>query len=69
VTIRFDQGFEAQKFFLGLTSDPKHSDGFVEICLERNREEDLGEENCLRGMWKAGDRDLILKMLKEEVEV
>jgi hypothetical protein len=33
-----------------LALDPKYIEGFVEGCLERNGEEDLGGENCLRGL-------------------
>jgi hypothetical protein len=48
--IGYDHGHDAQNFYLGLALDPKYIEGFVEGCLERNGEEDLGGENCLRGL-------------------
>ena len=48
--VGYDHGYDAQKFYLGLALDPKYIEGFVEGCLERNGEEDLGGENCLRGL-------------------
>ncbi|HLL40616.1 MAG TPA: hypothetical protein VK357_13250 [Rubrobacteraceae bacterium] len=31
----YDHGYDAQKFYLALASDPKYIEGFAEGCLER----------------------------------
>jgi hypothetical protein len=38
-TIGYDHGYDAQKFYLGLTLDPEYVEGFVEGCLERISED------------------------------
>jgi hypothetical protein len=32
--IRYDHGYDRQKFYLGLALDEKYIEGFVEGCLE-----------------------------------
>jgi hypothetical protein len=41
----------------------------VEGCLERIGEDDPEGEDLLRSEWEEGDRDLVLEVLKGEVEV
>ena len=58
-------------FYLGLALDERYVEGFVEGCLERIGEDDLHEEEFLRGVWEDGDdrRGFVLEALKGGVDV
>ena len=64
-------GHDAEEvFYLGLALDERYVEGFVEGCLERIGEDDLDEEEFLRGIWEDGDdREFVLEALKGGVDV
>ena len=69
-TIGYDHGYDAQKFYLGLTLDQNYIEGFVEVCLERIGEDDAEGEDLLRDMWEddAG-KETVLDILKAECDI
>ena len=44
--IGYDQGYDTQKFYLGLALDPNYIEGFVEGCFERIGEDDAEGRTC-----------------------
>lgn len=48
--IGYDQGYDAQKFYLRLALHPKYVEGFVEGYLERIGEDDTKDEALLRSL-------------------
>lgn len=68
-SIGYDHGYDAQKYYMGLTLDERYIEGFVEGCMERIAEDDPGDEEFLRGLWEEGERDTVLDMLKAGCEV
>ena len=68
--IRYDHGYDAQKFYLGLALDPKYVEGFVAGCLERIGEDEPKDEDLLRDLWEdEGEREMVLGILQAECEV
>ncbi len=67
--VGYDHGYDAEVFYLGLALDPEYVKGFVEGCLERIGEDDSDGEAFLRALWEEGESDMVLWVLKEEVEV
>jgi len=68
--IGYDQGYDIQKFYLGLALDPNYIEGFVEGCLERIGEDDAEGEDLLRDMWADdSEKEIVLNSLKAECEV
>ena len=64
--VRYDHGYDAQKFYLGLALDPAYVEGFVEGALERIGEEDPDEEELLRDLWEdEGERETLLEALSQ----
>jgi len=61
--IRYDQGYDAQKFYLRLALDPKYVEGFVEGCLERIGEDEPEDEDLFRDLWE-GERETVLQILQ-----
>ncbi len=63
--IGYDHGYDAQKFYLGLTLDLRYAEGYLNwICKDDNG------EDVLRGVWEVGDdRDYFLEPLKSGCEV
>ncbi len=64
--IGYDHGYDAEKFYLELTLNPKYIKGFVEGCLERIGEDNPEDEAFFRGMWDDEDeRETVLRILKQ----
>jgi hypothetical protein len=62
--IGYDHGYDTQKFYLGLTLDPKYVEGFVEGCLERMGEDELEDEALFRDLWEdEGEGESVLQIL------
>lgn len=68
--IGYDNGYDSQKFYLGLALDPKYVEGFVEGCLERVGEDDSEGEMLFRDLWDdPAEKERVLDYLKTECEV
>lgn len=60
--IGYNQGYDAEVFYLGLALDPKNVEGFVEGCLERIGEDDPDGEMFLQ----AGRGDLFFDVRPQQ---
>jgi hypothetical protein len=68
--IGYDQGYDAEVFYLGLALDPAYIEGWVEGCLERIGEDDADEEQLFRDLWEdESQRDVVIDCLKADCEV
>jgi hypothetical protein len=68
--IGYDDGYDAEVFYLGLALDPHYVDGWVEGCLERIGEDYPEEELLFRDLWDdETQRDVVLESLKADCEV
>ena len=68
--IGYDHGYDAQKFYLGLTLDPKCVERFVDGCLERIGEDEPDDKALFRDLWEdEGEREAVLMVLQAECEV
>ena len=68
--IRYDHGYDAEVFYLGLALDPHYVDGWVEGCLERIGEDYPEEEQLFRDLWDdETQRDVVIDCLKADCEV
>jgi hypothetical protein len=68
--IGYDDGYDAEVFYLGLALDPAYVEGFIEGCLERIGEEDPAEEDLFRDLWEdEGERETVLEALQADCEV
>ena len=68
--IGYDHGYDAQKFYLGLTLDPKYIEGFAEGCLERIGEDDPDGEMLFRDLWDdPAEKETVLDILQAECQI
>ncbi len=60
--IRYDHGYDAEVFYLGLALDERYVEGWVEGCLKRIREGDPDEERLFRDLWEdEGQREVVIE--------